>query len=197
MNGLINRVDYSANGEGRAFRLRTNNPVLLLNARIEMEHWKEFEFGGLSYKVSDHGNIIGARGRKLSQRKNNDGYMVVTLGIAGQRTMARVHRIVAECFIPHDVALNEVNHIDFNRANNCVENLEWTTHSENVRYSYASGRHIGSLQRERNGRALLKESDIPKIKAMIADGVSNINTGKRFGVAPSTIWNIKAGNTWK
>lgn len=162
-----------------------------------MTIWKDYTYGGLAYKVSNHGDVIGRRGRILAQHKNSDGYMTVTLGSGKCRDRVKVHRVIAECFIPHDVSKNEVNHKDFNRANNNANNLEWVTHVDNIRYSYAAGRHIGSRSHERNGRSLLTEQDIPVIREMISSGRSNIEIGHLFGVAPSTIWNIKAGNTWK
>ena len=162
-----------------------------------MEEWKTFERGGITYRINDQGTIIGPRGRVIKTRYNSDGYLMVTLGQLPVRTTYRVHRLVAECFLSRSNDHDEVNHIDFNRSNNSVTNLEWVTHADNVRYSYKRGRHTGSRARERNGRHILCAGDIPKIRKMIAEGVSNIKIGKAFGVAPSTIWNIKVGNTWK
>lgn len=158
--------------------------------------WKDFEYNGLKYKVSDDGVIVGSRGRALSQRLNKDGYLCVTLGELGRRSVYRVHRIVAQCFIPHDEYHNEVNHIDYDRTNNHIDNLEWVTHIENIHHSAKVGRMSGVRSCENNGRSLLSSEDIPIIRKMIDEGYSNIQIGKKFGVAPSTIWNIKAGNTW-
>jgi hypothetical protein len=68
--------------------------------------------------------------------------MVVTTGKTGNRKTASVHRMVAEAFIPNPDNLPEVNHIDCNRTNNCVDNLEWCTHTENIHYSIKMGNHI-------------------------------------------------------
>lgn len=53
-----------------------------------------------------------------------------------------VHRMVAEAFIPNPNNLQEVNHIDCDRTHNCVENLEWCTHFDNIQYSIKMGNHV-------------------------------------------------------
>ena len=68
--------------------------------------------------------------------------MVITTGKTGRRRLASVHRIVAGAFIPNPYGLPEVNHIDCDRTNNRVDNLEWCTHIDNVHYSIKMGNHI-------------------------------------------------------
>lgn len=96
-------------------------------------------------KVYSTNNIGGAKYHKeISQRKNSDGYMQITVGKTGHRGQYRVHRMVAEAFIPNPDNLPEVNHKDNNRTNNCVDNLEWCTHVYNIQYSIDSGNHIST-----------------------------------------------------
>lgn len=74
---------------------------------------------------------------KKIQQSNRDGYRCVHLSF-GSRKKAKninVHRLVAEAFIPNPENKPEINHINGNRADNRVENLEWCTQSENVRHS--------------------------------------------------------------
>lgn len=80
--------------------------------------------------------------RELSLRENRDGYYVVSLKCNEGYRSVRVNRLVAIAFIkqPH-IDANEVNHIDFDRKNNHVENLEWVTHKENVQHSRDAGRY--------------------------------------------------------
>ena len=56
--------------------------------------------------------------------------------LKGKRHTKAVHRLVAEAFIENPNELPEVNHKDANRMNNCVENLEWITHGDNIKHSY-------------------------------------------------------------
>ena len=115
------------------------------------EEWKEYEFKNLKYKVSNYGRIIGlGRNKELKTRLNYDGYLYVTLGESGNRTSRPVHRIVAELFVPNDnpSIKTEVNHLDTNRQNPRSDNLEWTTHIDNINYSVELGKYKGKFGKD-------------------------------------------------
>lgn len=98
------------------------------------------------YYVDIYGNVYSTmkwgRGggeeplRKLAPREHKDRYLGVVLYANGERYSKSVHRLVAEAFIPNPEYLPQVNHLDGNRKNNFVENLEWCTHWENVHHSF-------------------------------------------------------------
>lgn len=71
------------------------------------------------------------------------GYLQVTLSFSEDGVTkvvsGKVHRLVAQAFIPNPGGLGEVNHIDSNKHNNDVSNLEWVTRSDNILHNYASG----------------------------------------------------------
>lgn len=97
------------------------------------EEWKDVKGYEGIYEISNLGNVKSFySGKIISQKKNNRGYMVVDLYKNRQRKSFLVHRIVAISFLNKDKLCNDVNHIDENKENNCVENLEWCTHKENV-----------------------------------------------------------------
>ena len=72
---------------------------------------------------------------------NGNGYKVVSLLKDGKRKNFYVHRLVAEHFIPNPNGFKEVNHIDYDKSNNNVMNLEWTDRASNVRYSAEHMKH--------------------------------------------------------
>lgn len=113
------------------------------------EIWKDIKgYEGL-YIVSNLGNIksldrlIICRnnhlrkiyGRVLKQFKINSGYYTIKLWTSNKFKQILVHRLVAETFIPNPNCLPEVNHKDGNKENNCINNLEWVTKSENVQHA--------------------------------------------------------------
>lgn len=68
-----------------------------------------------------------------------NGYMYVYLNKNAKGKNCRVHRLIAESFIDNPNNLPQVNHIDGNKQNNRVDNLEWCTSKENIRHSYKLG----------------------------------------------------------
>lgn len=94
------------------------------------------------YLVSTNGKVYSIRSHKiLAPRKHNAGYLRVTLSRNGKRKDAYIHRLMCEAFFgtPND-GRNYVNHLDENPAHNQITNLEWTTNSDNIKYSWARHR---------------------------------------------------------
>lgn len=75
----------------------------------------------------------------LRAQKNRGGYQVVCLWDGKTRKYHKVHRLVASAWIPNPHSKPQVNHIDGNKENNAVSNLEWCTSSENKRHAWESG----------------------------------------------------------
>jgi hypothetical protein len=99
--------------------------------------WKELIYEGNCFLVSDAGDIC-RNGKLLTPSFSPDGYRRIYMRKAdGRGSGLRLCRAVAMAFIPNDDpgVKTEVNHKDYNRANDCVDNLEWISHIENIRYS--------------------------------------------------------------
>lgn len=103
------------------------------------EIWKDIKGYDGKYQVSDKGNIKNAVTEKiLKQYVNADGYYQVSLYSNRDKKSKKkeVHRLVAENFLEEKQIRKEVNHIDGNKANNKVNNLEWITHKENIHHAW-------------------------------------------------------------
>ena len=150
------------------------------------------------YSVDANGNIysdltsISRRKGKLKPYLKN-GYLAVNLFKDRKVKHHYVHRLVAQTFIPNPLDLAEVNHINCNKFDNSVQNLEWCDRKHNLNHSYEHG-----LKRcgESHGMHKLSENDVVYIK-------SNINVipqkflAEMYGVSKSTISAIKNGRIWK
>lgn len=102
------------------------------------EVWKPIKGYENIYFVSSKGDVMSlAKGKPmcLKQSLNKNGYKYVVLYKEGRWKGKPVHRIVAEEFLDNPEGKACVNHKDYNRKNNNIENLEWCTHKENVCHS--------------------------------------------------------------
>ncbi len=113
------------------------------------EIWKDIKnYEGL-YQISNFGNVKSLEkyrynGKKyytqkekiLKQQVDKNGYKVIVLHRNKEIQAFKIHRLVAQAFIPNPKDKAEVNHIDGNKANNNIHNLEWVTTKENVHHAF-------------------------------------------------------------
>lgn len=96
-----------------------------------------------NYYVTNEGTVLAnfTTGRRpLKPRKNNRGYLRVRISCYGKPKELLVHRLVAEAFLPNPDGLGTVNHIDCDKTNNRVENLEWCDLLENIEKYYLTNK---------------------------------------------------------
>lgn len=106
------------------------------------EIWKDVKgYEGL-YQVSNFGRVRSLNYKhtknvkELAYRINHKGYIDVHLSKNGKSKHLVVHRLVAKTFIPNPNNLPQINHIDGNKQNNRIDNLEWCNNSENLKHAY-------------------------------------------------------------
>jgi len=105
-----------------------------------MEKWKDIKGWEGLYQVSSCGRLKSFKkepdGRVLSNKNKKGDYFSVILNAQGRSPRhARMHVLVAEAFIPNPMCKPEVNHIDGNKQNNHVKNLEWASRVENMHHA--------------------------------------------------------------
>lgn len=108
------------------------------------EIWKEINGYGGVYLVSNLGRVKSLWHKKIQKERImkphiDNGYMRVCLRKEGRPSSERVHRLVAMAFVENPDGKPEVNHIDGNKINNNATNLEWVTHTENIRHAFTHG----------------------------------------------------------
>ena len=117
------------------------------------------------YLITSHGRVFSLKHgkmRELKQRIDRDGYMQVGLRKNGKFYSKTVHRLVAQAFIPKPDNKPEVNHIDEDKTNNHVSNLEWMSHKENLNHG---SRNERASKTNSDGR--FKGSNHPYSRAVI------------------------------
>ena len=135
------------------------------------EIWKDIkDYEGL-YQVSNLGNVRNKRTEKVLIGGIKRGYREVIILKDTKRKYKLVHRLVAEAFIPNAENHPQVNHIDGNKLNNKVNNLEWCTRSENMKHAYKIGLEK-PLYAQNNPRAKkVKQYDLCKNFIKQYDGI--------------------------
>ena len=103
-----------------------------LSDKTEWREVKEYNH----YEVNQFGEIRHRIRKKILKPRINNGYQYVNFKINGKNVNFSVHRIVANAFIPNPNGYTEVNHKDYNRSNNCVDNLEWVSSSQNKYHAF-------------------------------------------------------------
>lgn len=132
------------------------------------EIWKDIKrFEGI-YQVSNLGRVkslYGWNGKEYYKRElilkpyiNGRNYLTVCLSnfkTKAKSKHAYIHRLVAEAFIPNPLNLKQINHLDFDKTNNCITNLEWCTQQENLNH-YRKSRYCKSVEENKHKKLVNK-----------------------------------------
>lgn len=151
------------------------------------------------YEIDACGNIycvLSDRYHKPRQIKcSNEGVGYLRVGLYDKnhkRKKHYVHRLVAEAFIPNPENKPEVNHIDGNKHNNSVDNLEWCTSSENQKHACREHLQIPKYKLSAAQADEIRKLYVPKSKEF-----GTVALAKKFNVSQGTIYKIVKGLTYK
>jgi hypothetical protein len=150
------------------------------------------------YLIYEDGRVFSVRSNKfLTQCYNRGGYLILNLCKKGTKPKShRVHRLVAEHFLPKSKNLRDVNHIDGNKANNHISNLEWSNKSLNGLHAYRMGlKRASPSHGETHGMAKLTKEDVIKIRSLYKKE-TNRQIAKMYGITTTQVWRIVTRKCW-
>lgn len=161
------------------------------------EVWKLYEEVP-RFEVSTFGNVRYVKDGAIKYKKPDKiGYVYIQYKVDGRIFNLKVHRMVAKTFLDNKLDLREVNHIDGNKQNNRVDNLEWCTRQQNIRHGHDNGFY--DRKGAKNGRSVLTESQVHDICAWYE--ASTKNTPKLavevFNISIQQASKIRCGIAWK
>lgn len=134
-------------------------------------------------------------GRIIEQTEMNAGYLTVGLSIDGVVKTLLTHRLIASTFINNPENFAEVNHIDGNKQNNVVSNLEWMSRNRNIRHAIQNGliQGLGS----QNPSAKLSDDDVISILELSRLNIHPKEVANALNIKTSTISDITSRRTWQ
>jgi hypothetical protein len=133
------------------------------------------------------------KGKKIKPRFNGScGYFYVMLNGNRKKKCFSIHRLIAKSFIPNQDNKREVNHINGNKKDNRVDNLEWVTPAENSRHASIKGL---TAKGEDKHYAKLTDEDVRKIR-FLSKFMTQKNIGKLFHVCRQVIGKVERKEIW-
>ena len=159
---------------------------------------KELQIDGLhkKYIIDEYGNLFDIElQRYKKQYTNRKGYMFVSLYINGKSHTFFIHRLVLMTFNPIEGMEDlQVNHIDGNKQNNYIGNLEWCTQSENQKHAFEHG--LISRKGTKNSQCKLTEQQVIEIANLIMAGVTNNKIAEIYNISNVTVSTIRTKRHW-
>ena len=141
----------------------------------------------ISHYVKTKNSLRFYKGHVLPQYLNRYGYLSVKFSVNGKTVNLSAHRIIASCFLPNPLGLLEVNHINGDRADNRLSNLEWCTHEYNMEYKEKHGRSA----KESVPKSPIYAIDLKTCEKLWFE--SQHEAGRELGVSQGNIYDVLTG----
>lgn len=155
---------------------------------------------GYRYYATDDGHIYSEHlQRNISEYFDKDGYKKVRLSNGdGSRKVFSVHRLVLETFSPNPNSDKlQVNHIDGDKINNSLSNLEWVTCKENIQHGYRTGLYHNIGDNNNGDHKLCTSQVLEIIDLLLAKNMTIQAIADKYNVSKFAIECIKYKRTWK
>lgn len=166
-----------------------------------IEKWLPINDTNGQYEISNHGRlkrlpIYKGKGFPKKERiiyPNIDsvGYYRFGVMVCGKLKTIKAHQLVARYFIPNPEGKNTVNHLDGNKKNNHISNLEWATYAENNKHAYLTG--LKNNKGLGNGRCKLSDDQV--IDIFLSKG-RQVDIATKYGVGQTMVSAIKTKKNW-
>lgn len=144
-----------------------------------------------SYCITKDGRVWSFKSNKfLKPYKHPNGYFQVTLTNENRKEKKLIHRLVAESYIENHQNKEYVNHLNGIKKDNRIENLEWSTPSENIKHAYDTNLRRSYVRK-------IDTKQIPTIMKMRNEGLSYKKISEHFSVSPMTIHNLIKRKTYR
>ena len=150
-----------------------------------------------NYTISEDGVVLSNNAKFLNRADKSikhlltdDGYEFVRLSLNSKMKKHFIHRLIAQHFIPNPQGLEQVNHIDGNKRNNKISNLEWCSRQDNMKHAA-----LNNLMQNGSGRPSSKLTEQQAIEIKNSK-LSGSQLSKIYGISKNTALLIKRGLKW-
>lgn len=185
LESLLKREKTSIKAKIHRMKLK---PIPLIENEVRLKDdpkriWKPID-GFEGYKISNDGFVYSEKtSRVLNKINNSSGYYHICLTSNGKMQYQLLHRLIAQAFIPNPYNKPFINHIDGNKKNNKIGNLEWVTNKENIRHAF----EIGLM----NGKPSTRKKQIIQIdkdtNKVICEYNSQLEASKKLNIHPGSL----------
>lgn len=157
---------------------------------MENEIWKDVPGYENRYHISTFGNVFSVKYKRQikPQLRKADGGFVIAFRIGKKRKVFGIHQLVALAFIPNPLKRTEIDHKDNDRGNNHIDNLQWCTRGENIRWAYERGRDRKSG--EASKAAIFTNKQANQIREEYLNGARPYKIRSKYGCSETALWAI-------